>query len=236
MEITSVNNQLIKDTAKLHQKKYRDELGLFLIEGFHLYEEALKMDVIKTIFTTDEIIQGHNVIHVSQVVLEKLAKTNNPKNIICICKKLKREKIYDRVLILEGIQDPGNLGTLLRSALAFDFKTIILDNTVDMYNDKVIRSTQGAMFKLNIIEMNTLDFMNLNRNFIFVGTSQNGEPLESFRATQRVALILGNEGNGLSLDVLKNTNKNLTIKINEVESLNVGVAGSIIMYHINRNN
>ena len=149
MEITSVNNQLIRDMAKLHQKKYRDELGLFLIEGFHLYEEALKMDVIKTIFTTDDIIQGHNVIHVSQSVLEKLAKTNNPQKIICVCEKFKRENVYDRVLILEGIQDPGNLGTLLRSALAFDFKTIILDKTVDIYNDKVIRSTQGAMFKLN---------------------------------------------------------------------------------------
>jgi len=235
MEITSVNNQLIRDMAKLHQKKYRDELGLFLIEGFHLYEEALKMDVIKTIFTTDDIIQGHNVIHVSQSVLEKLAKTNNPQKIICVCEKFKRENVYDRVLILEGIQDPGNLGTLLRSALAFDFKTIILDNTVDIYNDKVIRSTQGAMFKLNFIEMNTLDFMNLHRDFEFVGTSLNGELLETFRASKKVALILGNEGNGLTLDVLKNTSKNITIKINEVESLNVGVAGSIIMHHINRN-
>ena len=235
MEITSVNNQMIKDMAKLHQKKYRDELELFLVEGYHLYEEALKMDVIKTIFTTDEIIQGHNVIHVSQSVLEKLAKTNNPQKVICVCEKLKKVKIYDRVLILEGIQDPGNLGTLLRSALAFDFKTIILDNTVDIYNDKVIRGTQGAMFKLNIIEMNTLDFMNLNRDFEYIGTTLKGEPLKSIRAVKKIAVILGNEGNGLSIDVLKNTTKNITIKINEVESLNVGVAGSIIMHHINSN-
>ena len=235
MEITSVNNQLIKDMAKLHQKKHRDETSLFLIEGYHLYEEALKMDVIKTIFTTDDIIQGHNVIHVSQSVLEKLAKTNNPQKVICVCEKLKREKVNDRVLILEGIQDPGNLGTLLRSALAFDFKTIILDNTVDIYNDKVIRSTQGAMFKLNFIEMDTLDFMNLHRDYTYIGTSLNGEPLESIRALDRVVLILGNEGNGLSLDVLKKTNKNVTIKTSEVESLNVGVAGSIIMHHINSN-
>lgn len=236
MEITSVNNQVIKDMAKLHQKKHRDDLGLFLIEGYHLYEEALKMDVIKTIFTTDEIIQGHNVIHVSQSVLEKLAKTNNPQKVICVCEKLKREKIFDKVLILEGIQDPGNLGTLLRSALAFNFKTIILDNTVDIYNDKVIRSTQGAMFKLNFVEMNTLDFMNLNSDFEFIATSLNGEPLETIRASKKVAVILGNEGNGLSLDVLKKSSKNVTISVDEVESLNVGVAGSIIMYHINLKN
>ncbi len=236
MKITSVNNQLIKDTTKLHKKKYRDELEMFLIEGYHLYEEALKMDVIKTIFTTDDIIQGHNVIHVSQSVLEKLTRINSPQKIICICKKLKREEINNRVLILEGIQDPGNLGTLLRSALAFDFKTIILDNTVDIYNEKVIRSTQGAMFKLNFIEMNTIEFMEKNRDFTFIGTSLNGEPLESIRAVKKIALILGNEGNGLSLDVLTKTTNNVTIKINEVESLNVGVAGSIIMHKIRNTN
>jgi len=235
MEITSVNNQLIKDMSKLHQKKYRDELGLFLIEGYHLYEEALKMDVIKTVFTTDDIIQGHNVIHVSQSVLEKLTKTNNPPKIVCVCHKIKREKVYDRVLILEGIQDPGNLGTLLRSALAFGFKTVILDNTVDIYNPKVIRSTQGAMFKLNFIEMNTLDFMILHRDFEYLGTSLKGENITSIKVSKKVAVILGNEGNGLSLDVLKKSTKNITIEINEVESLNVGVAGSIIMYHINTN-
>ena len=161
----------------------------------------------------------------SQSVLEKLAKTNNPQKIICVCEKLKRENICDRVLIIEGIQDPGNLGTLLRSALAFDFKTVILDNTVDTYNDKVIRSTQGAMFKLNFIEMNTLDFMNLHRDFEYIGTSLNGESLDTFRASQKIAVILGNEGNGLSSDVLNKTNKNITIKINEVESLNVGEIG-----------
>lgn len=235
MEITSVNNQLIKDMAKLHQRKYRDDLGLFLIEGYHLYEEALKMDVIKTVFTTDDIIQGHNVIHVSQSVLEKLTKTNNPSKIVCACHKITKEEVCDRVLILEGIQDPGNLGTLLRSALAFGFKTVILDNTVDIYNSKVIRSTQGAMFKLNFIKMNTLDFMILHRDFEYLGTSLKGEPLTSIKASKRVAVILGNEGNGLSLDILKKTNKNITIDINEVESLNVGVAGSIIMYHINTN-
>lgn len=235
MEITSVNNQLIKDMAKLHQKKYRDELGLFLIEGYHLYEEALKMDVIKTIFTTDDIIQGHNVIHVSHSVLSKLAKTNNPQKIVCVCEKLKRETVFDKVLILENLQDPGNLGTLLRSALAFGFKTVILDNTVDIYNDKVIRSTQGAMFKLNFIEMSTLEFMLLYRDYQYIGTTLKGDSLDDFRPAKKVAVILGNEGNGVSLDVLKNTSKNITINTNEVESLNVGVAGSIIMHHINRN-
>lgn len=234
MVITSVNNQLIRDMSKLHQKKHRDDLGLFLIEGYHLYEEALKMDVIKTIFTTDEIMQGHNVIHVSQSVLEKLAKTNNPQKIVCVCEKLKREQVYDKVLILEEVQDPGNLGTLLRSALAFNFKTVVLDNTVDIYNDKVIRSTQGAMFKLNFIEMNTLDFMSLHRDYEYIGTSLKGDSLETIGDPKKIALILGNEGNGVSLDVLKNINKNITIKINEVESLNVGVAGSIIMHHVNR--
>lgn len=235
MEITSVNNQLIIEMSKLHQKKFRDELGLFIIEGDHLYEEAMKMGIIKTVFTTNKKMSGENIINVSQAVLEKLAKTNSPQNIVCVCEKINKEEITNRVLILENIQDPGNLGTLLRSALAFNFKTIILDNTVDIYNDKVIRSTQGAMFKLNFIEMGTLDFMNIYRDYTFYGTSLNGEEISPFRAPEKIALILGNEGSGVSKDVLKNTHKNLTIKTSEVESLNVGVAGSIIMHLLSGN-
>ncbi len=233
MEITSVNNQLVKDTVKLYQKKYRDELDLFIVEGYHLYEEASKFDIIKDIFTTDRAIKGNNVNYVSDLVLAKLAKTKSPQSILCVCHKIKKEEITDRVLILEGIQDPGNLGTLLRSALAFNYKTIILDNTVDIYNDKVISSTQGAMFNLNIIEMKVADFVNKHSEYKIFGTSLDGVPLESIKQNNNIAIILGNEGQGLSKDTLGKTTDNITIKTNNVNSLNVGVAGSIIMHHIN---
>jgi len=233
MEITSINNSLIKDTVKLHQRKYREQFNLFIVEGYHLYEEALKYNVIKDIFTTDRSIIGNNVFYVTYQVLAKLAKTKTPQNILCVCHKLKHEEVEDKVLILEKIQDPGNLGTLFRSALAFGFKTIILDNTVDMYNDKVIRSTQGALFNLNIIEMKAIDFITKYPEYTVYGTSLNGQSLETIKVVKQIALVLGNEGLGVSKDLLNKTTVNITIKTTSVESLNVGVAGSIIMHHMN---
>ena len=233
MEITSVNNSLVKDTVKLHQKKYRDQLGLFIIEGYHLYEEASKVSVIKHVFTTDKELVGNHVIYVTEIVLAKLAKTKSPQKVICVCHKLKNNEISNKVLILASLQDPGNLGTLLRSALAFDFKTIILDNTVDLYNDKVIRSTQGAMFHLNIIEMKAQNFIDNHQEYKIYGTSLNGTPLDGINYHDKIAIILGNEGQGLSKELLSKTIDNITIRTCGVDSLNVGVAGSIIMHYIN---
>jgi len=235
MEITSVNNSLVKDTVKLHQKKYRDMFSLFIIEGFHLYEEASKYNIIKYIFTKDRSIKGDNVHYVTTQVLAKMAKTKTPQDVLCVCNKLKNTDLADKVLILEGIQDPGNLGTLLRSALAFSFKTIILDNTVDIYNDKVIRATQGAMFNLNFLEMKAVEFIESNPDYEVYGTSMNGVELSSIKPNKKIAIVLGNEGQGVSQELLEKTYKNITIKTADVESLNVGVAGSIIMHNLNNN-
>lgn len=232
MKITSINNQLIKDTAKLHKKKYRDINSQFLVEGYHLYEEALKVNNIIQIFTTDETIKGNEVVYVTDQVLEKLTQTKNPQPVLTVCSKVESGKLSDRVLILEEVQDPGNLGTLMRSALAFGFKTIVLDNTVDIYNDKVLRSTQGAIFKLNIIEQETESFMEEHKDYKYYGTAMKGESITKMSKQDKVAIILGNEGSGLSDNVLTKTDMNITIKMQETESLNVGVAGSILMHHI----
>ena len=235
MEITSVNNSLVKDTVKLHQKKYRDMFNLFIIEGYHLYEEAINNNIIKHVFTKDRSIKGDNVHYVTTQVLAKMAKTKTPQDVLCVCNKLKNTELADKILVLEGIQDPGNLGTLLRSALAFSFNTIILDNSVDIYNDKVIRATQGAMFKLNFLEMKTTEFIENHSDYQVYGTSFNGEELSSIKPSKKIAVVLGNEGQGISNGLLRKTFKNITIKTTEVESLNVGVAGSIIMHYLNNN-
>ncbi|MCD6482278.1 MAG: RNA methyltransferase [Candidatus Izimaplasma sp.] len=233
MDITSVNNSLIKQTVKLHQKKYRDAYGKFIIEGYHLYEEASEFNIIENIFTTDKAIEGENVYYVSERILAKLSTTKSPQKVLCVCRKVNKNIISNRVLILDNIQDPGNLGTLLRSALAFEFNTIILDNTVDLYNSKVIRSTQGAIFHLNIITMKTTDFIDKYSKYFVYGTSFNGVSLAEVKSTQNIAIILGNEGQGISQEILNKTYKNISIKTSTVDSLNVGVAGSIIMHHIN---
>jgi TrmH family RNA methyltransferase len=230
MEITSINNQLIKDMTKLHQKKYRDQLGLFLVEGYHLYEEAQKYGVIKHIFTTNRQITGSKVIYVSETVLKKLAKMDSPQGIVTICEKVKSQAVTNKVLLIDHLQDPGNLGTLLRSALAFGFETVVLDQTVDLYNDKVLRSTQGALFQLNIINQDGVLFIQNHKDYTVYGTSMNGESISKINREGKMILILGNEGNGVREELLKITNKNVTIKMQKVESLNVGVAGSIIMH------
>jgi len=178
-------------------------------------------------------IKGDNVYYVTNQVLAKLTKTKTPQKVLCVCRKVLKEELTNQVLILEGIQDPGNLGTLLRSALAFNFKTVILDNTVDLYNDKVVRSTQGAMFYLNIINMKALDFIKDHPEYTIYGTALNGASLDSILPQKNIVIVLGNEGAGVSKELLNITSQNITIKTSDVESLNVGVAGSIIMHYLN---
>lgn len=232
MEITSVNNKLIKEMVKLHHKKNRDETGLFLVEGYHLYEEAKKVGNIKTVFTIDQEITGSKVVYVTTSVLSKLAKIQSPQGIVTVCHKVVNHEVKDKVLLLDHVQDPGNLGTLLRSALAFGFGTVVLDNTVDLYNDKVLRSTQGALYKLNIIEQDAIEFINENPEHTVYGTSMSGENLNTIGFVDKMILVLGNEGKGVRTELLEHTKNNITIQTVEVDSLNVGVAGSIIMHKV----
>lgn len=234
MEITSVQNKVIKDMTKLHQKKYRDETGLFLVEGYHLYEEAKKVGNIHQVFTTDKSITDESAIYVTDIVLQKLANAKNPQGVVTVCTKIQPQEPGDKILLLDRIQDPGNLGTLLRSALAFGFTTIVLDNTVDVYNDKVLRSTQGAIFKLNIIHAKILDFIDQYDWILFYGTAMAGVPIKMFSTMPPFGIILGNEGSGVSAEILRKTSSNITIPMLETESLNVGVAGSIIMYELQK--
>jgi TrmH family RNA methyltransferase len=234
MQITSVQNETIKFYSKLHQKKYRKKEGLFLVEGYHLYEEAKKAGVIKKIFTTDENITGEEVVYVSEKVFSKLAGTIHPQGVVCVCEIKEDQTITNSVLLLDHLQDPGNVGTLLRSALAFGFETVILDETVDLYNDKVLRSTQGAIFKLHIHFQTINEFMDNHPDYTYYGTAMNGKNLKEIEPSLKTAIILGNEGNGVEKNLLDRVDEVITIPMNQTESLNVGVAGSIIMYHLRR--
>lgn len=237
MEITSVNNKIIKEMTKLHQKKYRDKEGLFLVEGYHLYEESKKFGHIHSVYTIDKKITGDNVYYVSKQVLQKLSQIESPQGVVTVCYKVNKTEVTSRVLLLDHVQDPGNLGTLLRSALAFGFKTIVLDGCVDLYNTKVLRSTQGALYQLNIIFKNSVTFVEENKEHIIIGTSLNGTPLKEYHLNhnQKVIVILGNEGSGVKKELLQKTDVNITIKTTDVDSLNVGVAGSILMHEFSVN-
>ena len=228
--INSTQNEKIKNYAKLNEKKYRDESNLFIIEGAHLVEEAKEYNIIKEILTTNPNIEGTLV---SIDVMKKLTNQKSVVEVCAICEKLKKENITDKILILDNIQDPGNIGTLIRSAVAFGFDTIVMENSCDIYSSKVLRATQGAIFKLNIINAKIDNFILSLKDYKIYGTSlKNGVPLKQIEKGEKLAIILGNEGNGVRDNILDMTDKNIFIEITNMESLNVGVAGGILMYEL----
>lgn len=239
MYITSINNEYIKEISKLNEKKYRDKSNKYLIEGLHLVTEALKYDIIDTIIIREDFSYETNIKHiiVSNEVMKKLSDNPSIPKIMAIVYKKESTISGNKILLLDRLQDPGNLGTIIRSAVAFNFDTIILSNdTVDLYNSKVLRSTQGMLFNINILRQDLTSVINelKNNNYTIYGTKvDNGNDVKEINNTNKFALIIGNEGTGISDNILKQCDKYLYIKMNNnCESLNAGVAASILMYEM----
>ena len=229
--ITSVDNQKVKLLCKLGQSKYRKASEQFIVEGAHLVNEARKANVLIEAFST---VEKEGYTHVSESVMRKICNTDTVVREIGLCKFLKSENMSNRILVLDGVQDPGNMGALMRSAKAFGFDTIFVGNgSVDIYNDKVIRSSQGAIFKLSFFFGKTVDLLARISDYQIYGTNVlRGKPLEEIKKVEKMAIILGNEGNGISKEVDDLGYNNIYIPMNNTESLNVSVAGSIIMYEL----
>ena len=231
MKIDSLSNTKVKNWNKLKEKKYRDEAGLFLIEGDHLIKEALKKQMVVSTIGLNETYD----YTVNPEILKKLSSQKSGTKEIAVVKKIEEKKIEgDKILILDNIQDPGNLGTIIRSAVAFNISTIILsDDCVDLYNDKVIRSSEGMIFNINIVRKKLIEIIpKIKENgYTVYATTVNGKGY--FENDSKIALVIGNEGNGIKEDILNLCDKNITIKMNkECESLNAGVAASILMYEL----
>ncbi|MFU8786452.1 MAG: TrmH family RNA methyltransferase [Candidatus Izemoplasmataceae bacterium] len=228
--ITSVDNPTIKKLAKFQQKKYRDLEKKFIVEGEHLVLEALKANVISEVYSTIDHPKFRHATKVADHVMKKITDTKNPPKIIALCHQKISTNISDKVLILEHIQDPGNLGTLLRSALAFGFETIVLDQTVDPYNPKVLRGTQGAIFKLSLLFEDTVSFKEKNKKHTLYATHVKDKKSSLSKPIPPFALILGNEGQGLKDETIAIADYTISIPTETVESLNVAIAGSILMH------
>ena len=170
--------------------------------------------------------------------MKKLSQLDSIPPIIAVVKKRTTEPITGSTIILENLQDPGNLGTIIRSAKAFNFETIIINKgCVDVYNDKVLRATQGMIFHTNIIikedlEQTIKDLKNIG--YEVLGTSvRNGENIKNINTNKEYAIIIGNEGQGMSPNLEQLCDKNIYINMNkDCESLNASVAASIIMYEV----
>ena len=153
--ITSLDNKRIKNLSRLLVKKYRDEENNFLVVGEHLVEEAFRAGVLLEVVQCEDYNGSFDVetTYVTYEVIKKLSNTQSPQRVFGVCKKLEEREIGSKIVILEDLQDPGNLGTIIRSSVAFNVDTIVVsNNTVDIYNDKVLRSSEGMLFHINIIK------------------------------------------------------------------------------------
>ena len=240
MIITSVNNEKIKEIKKLNDKKYRDLNNLFLVEGEHLIKEAYQNNCLKEIIC----IENYNInldvpiIYTKENVLKSISNLDNI-NIIGVCEKKNKSILGNRVVMLDNIQDPGNLGTIIRSSVAFNVDTLIISkDSVDLYNPKVLRATQGMIFSLNIIITDIKEKIQelKQNNYKIIGTDVNdGISVNTLEKNDKICIIMGNEGKGISEDIKSLCDKFIYIKMNEkCESLNVGVATSIILYELDK--
>ena len=239
MEITSLNNEKVKAWNKLKNKKYQNEYGLFLIEGDHLLKEALKVGVVKEIISSRDYETELPFYKVTKDIMKKLSSQVSGTDIIGVCIKREETKVGKRVLILDDINDPGNMGTIIRSAVAFNIDTIIAsNNSVDFYNDKVIRSSEGMFFNINLIKCNIVELINelKNKGYLIMGTNVlGGTNIENIKVEDKFALIMGNEARGVSDNIKDMCDTLVYIDMNKsCESLNVGVAASILLYELNK--
>lgn len=241
MLITSTDNKKIKEIVKLNQKKYRDIENKFIIETENLIKEAYIEGVLEELYILENESLSFNVdcptYYVTDRVMNKIKNINTSKYIGICTKKDSKEYIGKRYLMLDKVSDPGNLGTIIRSAAAFNIDTIILsEDSCDVYNDKTIRATEGALFKLNIVRENLEEAINnlqkLNIN-IFGTDVLKGETIDIV-PKDNFCIVIGNEGSGISEKVKNKLEKNVHLKTNNVESLNVAVATSIILYELSK--
>lgn len=238
MIITSVNNELIKETAKLLKgSKYRDESGLFIIEGFKGIEEALDAGIeIVHVFSVEGFENLPQRVEVNEAVLSKISDAKTPPKAIAVAKQLTPEwsDNYKKVILLEGIKDPGNLGTILRTAAAFNIDAVVLyGDTVDLYNPKTVRSTVGNLWKIPVFRFNDLKIFEGYERIATLPNSKNTEFLNDYIPSEKVLIMFGSEADGLSDELKAFATKNVTIEMQKnVESLNLSVSAAVFMYKL----
>ena len=237
-KITSLQNQKIKDLKKLNEKKYRDRTKTFLVEGYHILSELKDSELLVEVFVregckVDSWVSKY--IEISSHIADSISKTSSNSDVFAVVKypEIKSKK-HNKVIICDGIQDPGNLGTIIRTAYSFGVDAIYCSEAcVDFYNDKVLRATQGALFHIytertnlvnKIIELKT---QGLN----IYGTDVHGGKEMTTFSNSPCAIVLGNEGDGVSEEVLAVCDEKIYIQTTNFESLNVAIACGILCHY-----
>ncbi|GGE37464.1 TrmH family RNA methyltransferase [Streptococcus himalayensis] len=239
--ITSKANQVVKNTKKLLQKKYRKDS--YLIEGWHLFEEAVKADAeIKRIFVLEaykeRVEDFSQTIVVSPEILADLSDSKTPQGIvaeIALGKQLFPQELRGKYLFLEDVQDPGNVGTIIRTADAAGFSGVFLSkHSADLYNLKTLRSMQGSHFHLPIYRIDSQDILDLAKQSqlpILATTLTHDSVDYKSLAEEEFLLVMGNEGQGISSIVKERADQLVHIPMKgQAESLNVAVAAGILIF------
>lgn len=251
--ITSKENETIKNIKKLKDKKFRDEAGLYIIEGIKMIEEAIeekasikKILICEECLTTGDLeqkilyeIAKYDCIYVNTKVYNFLTDVVAPQGIMAVVEKPSKDTEIDYsediILALDGIQDPGNLGTILRTADSVNLKQIIVTkNTADSYNPKVVRSTMGAILRIKIIETEdlakTLKEAKKNKFKIVATSLDTNESIYDISYNKKV-IVIGNESNGVSKEIQELADNRIKIPmLGKTESLNASVATGIMLY------
>ena len=242
MLYTSTENKKIKELKKLNVRKHREKAGLFLVEGEHLVLEAYKAGKLKELILeeNEDFSLDVNTSYVSFAVLKYLSEMESVPTIMGVCEQFgTKENLGNHLLLLDGIQDPGNLGTIIRSAVAFHVDSVVLgENCVDFYNSKTIRASQGMLFHMNVVQSSLLELIPQLKEegyHVFGTRVTHGTSLKTIKKQEKYAVIMGNEGNGMREEVGNLCHDFIYIDMNqECESLNVGVATSIILYELDK--
>lgn len=257
IEITSTRNQLLKEIRSLDKRKHRWEQGKFLVEGIKTVEEALEMDglVTRVIFTeslsstergdmlSKRLRVLSNTVFIPEALFRNISNVENSQGVLAVIDFIPRgtEDVPEEGILfyLDGLQDPGNLGTIIRSADAFGISGIVFgENCVDPYNPKVVRATMGSIFRVPLyFKKSGEDFLDqVGHSRKILATSLNdATPLNLIRFIGSEVIVIGNEGHGVSQEILDKSDLNIVIPmVGDAESLNAGVAASIIMYETSR--
>lgn len=234
----------LKETVKLQQKKYREQTGLFIAEGSKILEEMLLKNVdIVEIFSLKELNNDKikcPVFIVDEAEMKKISSTESVCELLVVAKKktvdIKQFSKLNNIILLDSVSDPGNLGTIIRSASAFGVEGIILFGyCADLYSSKVIRSTAGNFFKIPVVSVNSVDeLQKYFKNHVKIATAlskNNNITLKECAKINKRIIMFGSEASGLSYDLIKTADKNIRLEMrNSVDSLNLAVCASIIMY------
>ncbi|MFO3688190.1 RNA methyltransferase [Staphylococcus felis] len=243
--ITSIQNAKVKNYNKLKKKRVRDQQNRAIIEGFHLIEEAVKGQIkIEQLFMIepDRVApllkeNAQECYHINQKVAETLSGTVTPQGVFAVIEKPHVQvDNARRVLILDRIQDPGNVGTIIRTADAAGLDLIVLTKgTADVYQEKVLRASQGSVFHIPIKFVEDIHhYIDQFEGPVFGSALSQAVSYQTVRPQQETfALIVGNEGEGVDTSLLEKTTQNLMIPIQgQAESLNVAIATGILMFHL----